>query len=111
MYLEPADMEVDVESCMPFKVEVPDEALADLRERLRRTRFIDDFDRAGWTYGVSRSYLEELCEYWSTTFDWRAQEAILNSFDQFRVVLDRQSLGERQARNRRAVRLASLRHL
>jgi hypothetical protein len=53
MYLEPADMEVEVESCMPFKVEVPDEALADLRERLRRTRFIDDFDRAGSTYGVS----------------------------------------------------------
>jgi epoxide hydrolase len=92
MYLEPADMEVEVESCMPLKVEVPEEALTDLRERLRRTRFIDDFDRAGWAYGVSRSYLEELCEYWSTTFDWRAQEAILNSFDQFRLRVDRQPI-------------------
>ena len=38
-----------------------------------------------WTYGVSRSYLQELCDYWRTTFDWRAQEAILNSFDQFQT--------------------------
>ena len=73
-----------MESCTPFTVAVPEETLVDLRDRLARTRFIDDFDGNEWTYGVSRSYLQELCEYWRTTFDWRAQEAILNSFDQFR---------------------------
>ena len=57
-----------------------------------RTRFIDDFDRDGWTYGVSRSYLQELCEYWRTTFDWRAQEAILNAFEQFQTDVDGQSI-------------------
>ena len=61
---------------LSFRAAVPEETLADLRDRLARTRFIDDFPSAdGWDYGVSRSYLQELCDYWRTTFDWRAQEA------------------------------------
>jgi epoxide hydrolase len=77
----------------PFRVAVPEETLADLRDRLARTRFIDDFPSAdGWDYGVSRSYLQELCDYWRTTFDWRAQEEILNSFDQFELRVDHQPI-------------------
>ncbi len=77
----------------PFRVAVPEETLADLRDRLARTRFIDDFPSAdGWDYGVSRSYLRELCDYWRTTFDWRAQEETLNSFDQFEVRSDGQPI-------------------
>ena len=77
----------------PFRVAVPEETLADLRDRLARTRFIDDFPGGdGWDYGVSRSYLQELCDYWRTTFDWRAQEAILNSFDQFELRVDGQPI-------------------
>ena len=72
---------------------VPEETLAELRERLGRTRFIDDFTAEDdWSYGVSRSYLHELCEYWRSTFDWRAQEALLNSFDQFQTRVDGQSI-------------------
>ncbi|MDP9464665.1 MAG: epoxide hydrolase [Actinomycetota bacterium] len=71
---------------------VPDATLADLRDRLARTRFFDDFEGSDWNYGVSRTYLEELCEYWRTTFDWRAQEAIINSFDQFQTHIDRQPI-------------------
>ena len=81
-----------MESCTPYTVAVPEETLVDLRERLERTRFIDDFEGSEWTYGVSRSYLQELCEYWRTTFDWRAQEAILNSFDQFQTHVDGQPI-------------------
>lgn len=52
-----------VEPCTPFTVAIPEETLADLRDRLGRTRFIDDFTADGdWTYGVSRPYLQELCE-------------------------------------------------
>jgi pimeloyl-ACP methyl ester carboxylesterase len=76
----------------PFTVAVPEETLADLRDRLARTRYFDEFPGSEWTYGVSRSYLEELCDYWRTTFDWRAQEAILNAFDQFRTDVDGQPL-------------------
>ena len=64
---------------------MPEAALVELRERLGRTRYFDSFAGDGWDHGVSRSYLQDLCEYWRTTFDWRAQEAILNSFDQYRV--------------------------
>ena len=81
-----------MEPCTPFAVAVPEETLVDLRLRLDRTRFIDDFGGDEWTYGVSRSYLQELCEYWRTTFDWRAQEAILNSFDQFQIHVDGQPI-------------------
>jgi pimeloyl-ACP methyl ester carboxylesterase len=81
-----------VELCTPFTVAVREETLVDLRDRLDRTRFIDDFDGNEWTHGVSRSYLQELCEYWRTTFDWRAQEAILNSFDQFQTRVDGQPI-------------------
>jgi microsomal epoxide hydrolase len=80
-----------VEPCTPFTVTVPDDALVDLARRLERTRFLDDFPGdADWTHGVSGTYLRELCEYWRTTFDWRAQERILNSFDQFETRVDGQ---------------------
>jgi pimeloyl-ACP methyl ester carboxylesterase len=66
-----------------FAVEIPEETLDDLRIRLERTRWIDDFPDTAWELGVSRSYLEDLCDYWRTGFDWRVQEAQLNSYDQY----------------------------
>jgi epoxide hydrolase len=84
-------------------VAVPEETLTDLRERLKRTRFIDDFPGADdWSLGVSRVYLQELCEYWRSSFDWRAQEAILNSFDQYRMHVDGQSIHFINARSSRS---------
>ena len=81
-----------MEQLAPFTVAVPEEVLTDLRARLERTRFIDDFAADEWTYGVSLTYLRELCDYWRTTFDWRAQEAILNDFDQLETHVDGQHL-------------------
>ena len=48
----------------PFEVHVPQSDLDDLRERLARTRWIDEFPGSGWSYGTSRAYLQELCGYW-----------------------------------------------
>ena len=79
-----------MEQLAPFTVAVPEEVLTDLRVRLERTRFIDDFAPDEWTYGVSQAYLRRLCDYWRTTFDWRAQEAILNDFDQLETHIDGQ---------------------
>jgi len=67
----------------PFRIDVGDEVLADLRERLARTRWPDQLDGAGWDYGTELSYLKHLCAYWKDRFDWRAQEALLNGFEQF----------------------------
>ncbi|MGH8733452.1 MAG: epoxide hydrolase N-terminal domain-containing protein, partial [Burkholderiales bacterium] len=50
----------------PFRLEVADTALADLRERLKRTRFPDEAPGAPWKTGTSLAYLRELLEYWRT---------------------------------------------
>ena len=66
-----------------FQIEVPEAALADLRERLHRTRWPSEIAGSGWTYGTNKTYLQALCAYWADEFDWRAQETILNRHDHF----------------------------
>jgi epoxide hydrolase len=72
----------------PFRVDIPDAALDDLRDRLARTRWPDELPGVGWTYGVPLGYLRELAEYWRSGYDWRAQEAELNRFPQFITTID-----------------------
>lgn len=71
----------------PFTLCVPDADIADLRDRLARARFPDQAPGEAWAYGTDVAYLRELAEYWRD-FDWRAEEAALNAFPQFRVPLD-----------------------
>ncbi len=71
----------------PFKINIPEDRLADLRERLGRTRFPDQAPGPDWAYGTDVGFMESLVEYWRTGFDWRAQEALLNAFPQFMVPL------------------------
>ena len=71
----------------PFTLRVPDDDIADLRARLAHTRFPDQAPEAPWAYGTDLGYLRGLVDYWRNTFDWRAQEARLNAFPQFRVPL------------------------
>jgi pimeloyl-ACP methyl ester carboxylesterase len=70
-----------------FTLKVPDAAIAELRERLARTRFPDQAPGEAWAYGTDVGYLHELVEYWGRAFDWRAQEAQLNAFPQYKVPL------------------------
>src|ERR1043166_6658030 len=69
----------------PFRIAVPESVLADLRERLARTRFPDEIPGSGWTYGTNLAYLRELITYWRDRYDWRKEEAALNRFPQFRA--------------------------
>jgi microsomal epoxide hydrolase len=71
----------------PFTLRVPDGAIADLRDRLARTRFPDQAPEDPWAYGTDLGYLRQLVEYWRGAFDWRAEEARLNAFPQFKVPL------------------------
>jgi pimeloyl-ACP methyl ester carboxylesterase len=71
----------------PFTLHVPDAAIADLRDRLARTRLPDQAPGDPWAYGTSVEYLRGLLDYWRTSFDWRAQEARLNAFPQFKAAL------------------------
>jgi pimeloyl-ACP methyl ester carboxylesterase len=72
----------------PFKIEIPDAVLADLRERLARTRLPDEVHDSGWEYGTNLAYLKQLIEYWRTRYDWRAHERQLNRFEHFIAPVD-----------------------
>jgi microsomal epoxide hydrolase len=72
----------------PYRLEVPDSILNDLRERLARTRLPDAPPLAPWSTGTSVEYMRQLLDHWREGFDWRAHEAKLNAFRQFTVPLD-----------------------
>jgi epoxide hydrolase len=72
----------------PFRVEVPQADLDDLRQRLARTRWPDELPGVGWSRGVPLGYLKGLAEYWRTGYDWRAWEAKLNAYPQFTTTID-----------------------
>src|SRR6202171_5012959 len=72
----------------PFTLRIADADIADLRDRLARARFPDQAPGDAWAYGTDVAYLRGLAEYWRRDFDWRAEEAALNAFPQFRVPLD-----------------------
>jgi epoxide hydrolase len=78
----------------PFRIDIPPAALDDLHRRLTETRWPDDpeDDPQDWARGVPTGYLRELAEYWRTSFDWRAEEAKLNAFDQFVTDIDGQPI-------------------
>ena len=72
----------------PFSVRVDEPVLADLRARILGTRWPDQVPGVGWDQGTDRAYLQRLLSYWAEGFDWRAQEARLNGFRQFRTRID-----------------------
>ncbi|MCX4092279.1 epoxide hydrolase family protein [Nocardia sp. alder85J] len=76
----------------PFHPEIPDTAPADLRDRLRRTRFIDAVPGTGWERGVPTAHLRELIAHWAEKFDWRRVEARLAAYPQFITTIDGQRL-------------------
>jgi len=67
----------------PFTIEVPDEVLKDLRERLTRVRWPDEVPGSGWRYGTDLAYMKALVGHWRDRYDWRRHEAELNGFRQF----------------------------
>ena len=72
----------------PYRIDVPDADLADLRDRLRRTRWPEPETTGDWAQGVPLAYLQDLCRYWADGYDWRATERRLNALPQFRTEID-----------------------
>jgi len=72
----------------PFRIAVPEDALADLRDRIDRTRWPDEIAGSAWDYGTNLHDLRELLAYWRNRFDWRAQEERLNAFPHFLADVD-----------------------
>jgi pimeloyl-ACP methyl ester carboxylesterase len=66
-----------------FRIDVPDEVLADLRTRVGRTRYTQASSSTPWAAGTDPGYLRSLMEYWADGFDWRRAEAELNALPHY----------------------------
>jgi pimeloyl-ACP methyl ester carboxylesterase len=76
------------EGIRPFSVNVPEEALADLRRRLAQTRLPDGETVADYSQGVPLKTVEQLLHHWQTNYDWRKVEARLNAVPNFITEID-----------------------
>ncbi len=72
----------------PFRVDMPDEAIADLRRRIAPTRWPSRELVADRSQGVQLATIQELARYWAADYDWRACEARLNALPQFTTEID-----------------------
>jgi pimeloyl-ACP methyl ester carboxylesterase len=75
-------------SIRPFKVQVPQAALDDLRRRIAATRWPDRETVADPSQGVQLARLQALVRYWGSNYDWRRTEAKLNALPQFVTTID-----------------------
>jgi pimeloyl-ACP methyl ester carboxylesterase len=72
----------------PFKIEIGQSVLDDLRQRLDHTRWPDPGEDSGWKSGTNSAYLKKFVHYWQHQYDWRKHEAALNQFAHFRAEVD-----------------------
>jgi pimeloyl-ACP methyl ester carboxylesterase len=66
-----------------FSLPFSPSAVEDLRQRLRGTRWPDEIAGSDWEYGFSLQFLQELCEYWGSQFDWKSQLDKLSKLPHF----------------------------
>src|SRR3954449_12662329 len=72
----------------PFRIDVPEEELVDLRRRIAETRWPERETVADFSQGVPLATMQQLAHYWTTEYDWRKVEAKLNSYPQFITNID-----------------------
>jgi pimeloyl-ACP methyl ester carboxylesterase len=72
----------------PYRIEVPNAVLDDLKERLARTRWPEAETVDDWSQGIPLAYTRDLAAYWADGYDWRSREAALNRFDHHLTEID-----------------------
>jgi hypothetical protein len=72
----------------PFRVDIPDEALVEMRRRIAATNWPERETVADQSQGVPLAMIQELARYWATEYDWRKCEATLNVLPQFTTEID-----------------------
>ncbi|QHT71278.1 epoxide hydrolase 1 [Rhodocytophaga rosea] len=75
-----------------FTIEIPQQEVSYLNQRLANARFTNTFTEEDWDKGVPADYLKKISAYWLNTFDWRKQEALLNQYPQFIAEIDNQHI-------------------
>ena len=76
------------DAIQPFRIEATEAELEDLKRRLANTRWPDKETVSDWSQGIPLAYVQEVCAYWAEKYDWRAREAHLNEFAQFKTEID-----------------------
>ncbi len=72
----------------PFQINISDDDLLDLKRRLQATRWPERETVDDWSQGVPLDYMQQVCDYWTNDYDWRATEARLNALSQFCTEID-----------------------
>lgn len=72
----------------PFRIDIANQQLDDLRSRLANTRWPEKETPDDWSQGIPLAYVREVADYWLNAYDWRRAEARINAFDQFTTALD-----------------------
>lgn len=67
----------------PFKIDIDQAVLDDLQHRLKNTRWADEPGERPWQFGTSKTYLEELVDYWTKQYDWRKHETAMNQYPHY----------------------------
>jgi pimeloyl-ACP methyl ester carboxylesterase len=88
-----------MEPIADFRIDIPQAALDDLHDRLRRTRWPADAPEPGWASGIPVPYLRRLADHWLHEYDWRPHEAALNAYPQGLTEIDGQRVHFLHARS------------
>ncbi|MEH6456182.1 MAG: epoxide hydrolase [Cocleimonas sp.] len=75
-------------SCQPFIIDIADETLNAVREKVAAYPWHEMPDDGGWGYGTNLEYMKELADYWVNDYDWRKHETAINVFPQFKADVD-----------------------
>ncbi|KAJ8877463.1 hypothetical protein PR048_021918 [Dryococelus australis] len=77
------------QSIRPFKINIPQKALNDLKQRLKQVPDLTPpLEGIGFEYGFNSKYLQDVVQYWRDKYDWRQRENFLNSLPQFKTYVD-----------------------
>lgn len=77
------------ESVRPFKINVEDKILSDLKSKLKQelasNRFTPPLEGTGFEYGFNSDFLQKIVSYWHDKYDWRKREVLINKYPHFKT--------------------------
>ncbi len=99
-----AEQDTD-DSVKEFQINVSDDLLVDLQQRLANFRFGEDLENADFNYGFRNRYMKEIVAYWKDRYNWREQERRLNQYQHYTTKIEgidvhflRARVGDKNAR-------------
>ena len=72
----------------PMTISIPDDDIRDLKRRLQETRFGSDLENGTFEYGFQTEFMKTVHSYWLNEFDWRKQEALLNTYSHSTTIIE-----------------------